>query len=120
MQARTGTVTWLWVLVGSVVLLALLALLGAWLLPWACPGCGFFMPGVFGFWGILTMMIFMLLFWGAIVGGLVLLVRWLMAERPARVGGEEDRALAVLRERYARGEITREQYQEMRRDLEAR
>jgi putative membrane protein len=35
-------------------------------------------------------------------------------------GGQEsgDRAQAILRERYARGEITREQFDQMKRDLE--
>jgi putative membrane protein len=34
-------------------------------------------------------------------------------------GYYDDPALATLRERYARGEITKEQYEQMRRDLEA-
>ncbi len=39
---------------------------------------------------------------------------------PERTSGDRaipDRALDVLRERYARGEITKEQYDQMRRDL---
>ena len=33
-------------------------------------------------------------------------------------GREEDRALQLLRERYARGEISKEQFDQMRKDLE--
>lgn len=33
-------------------------------------------------------------------------------------GGHDDSAIATLRERFARGEITKEQYEQMRRDLE--
>ena len=32
-------------------------------------------------------------------------------------GVEGDRAVGILRERYARGELTREQYDDMRREL---
>ena len=67
------------------------------------------------------MAILMLLFWALIIGGIVLLVVWLVRQgRPAGVGSGpgEGRALEILRERYARGEITRQEYEEMRRDLE--
>ena len=39
------------------------------------------------------------------------------AGREARSAGGGDRALAILRERYARGELTREQFEQMKRDL---
>lgn len=37
--------------------------------------------------------------------------------RDHRQGGGEDHALTILRERYARGEITQEQFEQMKRDL---
>ncbi len=49
-----------------------------------------------------------LAFWGAIVVGLALL---------AGGGGRRQSALDVLKRRYAAGEITREQYQQIRQDL---
>ena len=52
-----------------------------------------------------------LAFWGAVVVGLALLVR------PRDTGRGGDRPLDVLKHRYAAGEITREQYQQMRQDL---
>ncbi|HEX2924092.1 MAG TPA: SHOCT domain-containing protein, partial [Chloroflexota bacterium] len=80
---------------------------------WMGPG----MMGGYGFgWGIL-----MLLFWALIIGGIVLLVvrlseRNQLPEGPSRPYSG-DRALDILRERYARGEITKEQFDQMRRDL---
>jgi putative membrane protein len=38
--------------------------------------------------------------------------------RAAREGGGGDRALKILRERYARGEITEEQFEQMKRELD--
>lgn len=56
-----------------------------------------------------------------VVGGIVTIVWWAFG----RAGGAgpppraEDDARAILDRRYARGEITREQYQQMRGDLES-
>jgi len=47
----------------------------------------------------------------AVVAG-VLGLRWLL-----RGGGRHDQALEILRERYARGEISREEFEARRRDL---
>ena len=56
------------------------------------------------------------LFWLLVLAGLALLVAWEV--RQAGPGGAASRRpVEILRERYARGEITREQYEQMRRDL---
>src|SRR3989338_8237046 len=74
-----------------------------------------------GWWmwgaGGAVMMLMMLLFWGLVIAGVVLGIRWL-----ARQGRDErpDRALDILRERYARGEINKEEFDARRRDLESR
>jgi len=62
------------------------------------------------------MMLMMLGFWALVICGIVFGIRWLV-----RHGGEppSDRALEILRERYARGEIGREEFEARRRDLEA-
>ncbi|MBI1963955.1 MAG: SHOCT domain-containing protein [Candidatus Rokubacteria bacterium] len=74
-----------------------------------------------GWWmwgaGGVVMMLMMLLFWGLVIAGLVLGIRWLV-----RQGRDEraDRALDILRERYARGEINKEEFDARRRDLGGR
>jgi putative membrane protein len=69
-------------------------------------------------WGVggLVMMLMMLLFWGLVIAGLVGGLRWLASQRRSPVN---DPALAILRERYARGEINREEFEARRRDLQA-
>lgn len=72
-----------------------------------------------GAWGI-GMLVFMILFWALIILGIVALVRWAFGWSVGSgraVGG--GRALEILKERYAKGELTREQFEAMRRDLEA-
>jgi len=75
-----------------------------------------------GYWagpGNLAFMVVWVVFWVLVVGAIVLAVRafW----RPqAHFAPPGDAALEILRERYARGEITREQFEEMRRDLTSR
>ena len=58
-------------------------------------------------------------FWVFIIGGAALLVVWLVRNTGrssgATSGGESP--LDILKKRYARGEISKEQYDEMRRDL---
>ncbi|MGP1395231.1 MAG: SHOCT domain-containing protein [Inquilinaceae bacterium] len=58
----------------------------------------------------------MALFWGGIIVAIVLLVRWLgSSSHPHPPPGRE--ALDILRERFARGEIDRAEYEERRRLL---
>ena len=59
--------------------------------------------------------IMMALFWIAIIVGIVFLVRYFV--RQGRQSGKEDSALEILRQRYARGEVSKEEYEEKRRDL---
>ena len=56
------------------------------------------------------------LVWLLIVALVGLAIWWLVRELRAP---HRDRALELLRERYARGEISREEFERQRRDLEA-
>jgi putative membrane protein len=69
-------------------------------------------------WGAggLVMMLMMLVFWGFVIAGLVLAVRWLAAQgHPAR----RDEAFEILRQRYARGEIDKQEFDTRKRDLQS-
>ena len=73
----------------------------------------------YGLWGG-GMGIGMLLFWGLIIAAIVVLVRGF----GTRHGGSEPRlrektALDILRERYAKGEIDKTEYEQKRSDLGA-
>jgi len=67
-------------------------------------------------WGAggLVMMLMMLVFWGLVIAGLVLGVRWLAGQGR---GTARDEALEILRQRYARGEIAKEEFETRKRDL---
>ena len=64
--------------------------------------------------------IFMAAFWIAILIGIIFLIRWLIvSSRPGSFkGGREDSALEILKRRYARGEIEKNEFEEKKRDLE--
>ena len=68
-------------------------------------------------WGMGFGWIFMILFWILVVLGIVALAKWLFSTAGSGASGK--RPLEILKERYARGDITREQYEQMRRDLES-
>jgi putative membrane protein len=59
----------------------------------------------------------MLAFWGALILGGVLLVRWIAGAQPSQ--GTPEEPLAILQRRYAAGEIDEETYRRMRRELES-
>ena len=77
---------------------------------------GWGMHPMWGFWGVwgLGMMLIMLLFWALVIVGLVVGIRWLLSQgRESR----SDSALEILRERYARGEINKDEFEARKRDL---
>lgn len=57
-----------------------------------------------------------LLFWILIIVGVVLLIKWLV-EQGKTTGVEQMSALETLKMRYARGEITAEEFEEMKKRL---
>jgi putative membrane protein len=71
------------------------------------------MHPMWGAWGI-GMMFIMMVFWGLVIVGLVLGIRWMMTQgRESR----SDAALDILRQSYARGEIDKEEFEARNRDL---
>ncbi len=60
-------------------------------------------------------------FWIFIVACAVLLVLWIIGKSGrGRQVQAEDSAMDILNKRYARGEITREQYEDMKKDISAK
>ena len=62
-----------------------------------------------GIWGWLMMP----LFWG----GIILLVVWLVREVGWSSSNQPNRALEILKERYAKGEINKEEFEAKKKDL---
>jgi putative membrane protein len=99
-----------------VVVLVLLLFGGAGMMGFGMMGGYGGMMGGYGYgWNPLAS-ILSLVFWALIIGGVALLVVWLA--RNAKItssGGEAP--LDILKTRYARGEITKEQFDALKRDL---
>jgi putative membrane protein len=58
-----------------------------------------------------------LLWWALIIVGAIALVRWLMRDASRSGDAGEGRALSILKERYARGEIDKAEFDSRKRDL---
>ncbi len=104
----------LWIILAVVLVVLLGPGLG-----WGMMGGGMMGPGMMGGWWASNpgWGVAMLVFWVLLIAGVVLLVVW--GIRQAGPGAlAHRRPLDILKERYARGELTREQYEQMRRDLE--
>ena len=59
----------------------------------------------------------MLLFWALLILGVFALIKWLAGEASSRGAPAQKSALQILEERYARGEIEREAFEQKKRDL---
>ena len=73
-------------------------------------------PGMMGLGAFV--MIFGFIFFIAIIAGIVFLIVWLV-KRSAYSTGGSTAALSsdILKERYAKGEITKEQYESIKKDI---
>ncbi len=75
--------------------------------------------GQFGWPVMALMMLSMVLFGVACILGLLWLVSWII-EQSSRGRSEDADAFEIIRRRYARGEISREEYERLREDLQPR
>jgi putative membrane protein len=61
------------------------------------------------------MMLMMFVFWGVVIVGIVLVTRWLMTQsRESRV---TDPGSRHPRQRYARGDVSKEEFEAKKKDL---
>lgn len=71
------------------------------------------MGGGMGFWMVLAMVS-----WLALIVGVVLLVVWAVRKFAVSAGQRsEESALDILKKRYARGEISREEFEEKKQGI---
>ena len=89
-------------------------------------GCGFMTgphrphmgPAWIDYWGSGPLgMIFSLLLWALAIFGLVSLVRRLFKPHGEYIDNSSFKALEILKERYAKGEIDKAKYEAMKQDL---
>lgn len=64
-------------------------------------------------WGF-GMMLMMALFWGALLLAAIVALRWLLGDSKKPTA---DSALTILRERFARGEIEKDEFESKKRQL---
>lgn len=75
-------------------------------------------PGMWHPWGMGVGMIVMVLLWIFAVIGIVYSIRWVLGYTATRQGERApESALDILKKRYARGEIGKEDYEEKKKDL---
>jgi putative membrane protein len=70
------------------------------------------MDGGMGIWMLLGTV-----FWILLIVGIVLLVVWVAQKVMGGGAGRTESVLEILKKRYARGEISKEEYEEKKRDL---
>lgn len=82
--------------------------------------------GRYGDWGYGQMMgfgfgfgwIFTIIFWVLIVWAIVAFVRAISGKSGDWMKNEEDSAMKILKDRYAKGEIDKEEFEQKKKDIE--
>jgi len=107
-------------IIGGIILAVLIVLPLVFGLSWGgqCGGWGMMGPGMMGGFGWMWLLPFFLIFFlGLIIWAVVASLRS-SGESGGQDSSKTDSALEVLKRRYARGEINKEEYEEKKKDLE--
>jgi putative membrane protein len=59
--------------------------------------------------------LFMILFWILVIIGVVFLIRLVI--RGTKEGGRQETALDILKKRYAKGEISKDEFEAIKKDI---
>jgi putative membrane protein len=68
-------------------------------------------------WGVFSFLLGLLLIFLFLVGAVVA-VRWLWGQKSLFGAAGQENALEVLKKRYARGEISKDEFEKIKRDIE--
>src|SRR4030043_1618585 len=107
------------IIVGGIVLAILIVVPLLWgsTLGWQGRGWGMMGPGMMGGFGFGWFMpVLMILFWGLVIWGIVALVRGVSGQKYCE-STSADSALEILKRRYARGEGSKREYEEKKKEL---
>jgi putative membrane protein len=66
-----------------------------------------------GWWMVLMMLLALILFWGIVIGGVVLVVRLILSLGK----GKASDPMEILKQRYARGEIQKDEFEQKKKDI---
>jgi len=84
--------------------------------PWRDYGMGpWMMNRGFGLWWLTPFI--MIAFWIVVIVGMISLIRWLLRSDRGREMKSEDTAIDILKKRYAKGEISMDDFERMKQDI---
>ena len=72
----------------------------------------------FGWFGMLFSWVFTILFLGLLIWGIIVFIRWMSEQGSGRDAKKEDSAIAILKERYAKGEISKSEFEEKMKGIQ--